>query len=127
AAVPQPFAAAENAILMSYHGDAQMAAPILAEVALEPDEARPLFDEALRNAALMLERDLIHGDLSAYNMLYWEGAITLIDFPQVVNSRNNPNAYYILERDITRTCEYFARQGVACDPAAITEELWYRY
>ncbi|MCZ7543106.1 MAG: hypothetical protein M5R40_05990 [Anaerolineae bacterium] len=75
----------------------------------------------------MLERDLIHGDLSAYNMLYWEGAITLIDFPQVVNSRNNPNAYYILERDITRTCEYFARQGVACDPAAITEELWYRY
>jgi RIO kinase 1 len=126
-AVPQPIAASDNAILMSYLGDAHMAAPTLNTVNLEPDEAEPLFQEMLRNVDLMLQHDMVHGDLSAYNVLYWAGEITLIDFPQVTNSRANRNAYAILQRDIKRTCEYFARQGVRCDPACIADELWYRY
>src|SRR5205823_142296 len=43
AAVPQPFAAAENAILMSYRGDAQGPAPTLNGVSLEREEASVLF------------------------------------------------------------------------------------
>ncbi len=70
---------------------------------------------------------MIHGDLSAYNILYWEGKITLIDFPQVSNIETNSNAYFILERDITRTCEYFARQGLHRDAAVIMDRLWQRY
>jgi len=126
-AVPQPIAASENAILMSYLGDAQMAAPTLNTIDLGPDEAAPLFQEMLRNVELMLQHDMVHGDLSAYNVLYWAGEITLIDFPQVTHSCANPNAYSILQRDIQRTCEYFARQGVQCDPARITDDLWSRY
>ena len=127
AAVPKPVAAGENAILMSYHGDLRMAAPTLNQVRLEREEAEALFQEVMRNVRLMLERELIHGDLSAYNVLYWEGEVTLIDFPQVTNLHSNENAYFILQRDIQRTCEYFARQGVECDPAEIMEELWYLY
>lgn len=127
AAVPKPVAADENAILMSYHGDARVAAPTLNQVSLEPDEAGSLFQEVLRNVALMLQHDLIHGDLSAYNILYWEGEITLIDFPQVTNLYTNDRAYSILRRDIQRVCEYFARQGVDCDPADVMGELWYLY
>ena len=127
AAVPQPIAAGENAILMSYHGDAQMAAPTLNSVSLALSEARRLFQETLRNIELMLQHGLIHGDLSAYNILYWEGEITLIDFPQVINIFTNNQAHFILQRDLTRVCEYFARQGVACDPKAIMADLWRRY
>jgi RIO kinase 1 len=127
ASVPQPVAASENAILMSYRGDEQMAAPTLNTVHLEPEEAEVLFHEVLHNMDLMLQHDLIHGDLSAYNILYWEGEITLIDFPQVVYLHNNPKARLILQRDVQRTCEYFALQGVHCQPAAIAEELWCRY
>lgn len=126
-AVPEPIASSENAILMSYHGDAQMAAPTLNTVRLTPDEAGPLFQEVLRNIELMLQHGLIHGDLSAYNILYWEGEITLIDFPQVTDIFANSDAYFILQRDITRVCEYFARQGVACDAEAIMADFWYRY
>ena len=75
----------------------------------------------------MLQRDLIHGDLSAYNILYWQGSITLIDFPQVVNGRTNPRAHFILKRDIERVCEYFARQGVQCQPRVIMNDLWSRF
>jgi RIO kinase 1 len=126
-AVPRPIHNSENAILMSYHGDRRMAAPTLNSVELETGEANVLFREVLRNVDLMLRHNLIHGDLSAYNMLYWEGEITIIDFPQVVNLCTNPRARLILERDILRTCEYFAAQGVDCDPEAIANDLWRRY
>jgi RIO kinase 1 len=132
AAVPRPIAPSSNALLMSYHGDERMAAPTLNTVSLEPDEAQRLFQEVLRNIDLMLQHDLVHGDLSAYNILYWvpdeaPSEITLIDFPQIVNLRTNHKAYPILQRDIQRVCEYFGQQGVESDPVAIMDELWNRY
>ncbi len=131
-AVPRPLDASENAILMSYHGDERMAAPTLNTVPLGRMEGDRLFREVVRNVDLMLQHDLIHGDLSAYNILYWaaggsRGEITIIDFPQVTNLRTNSRAQHILRRDITRTCEYFSAQGVDCDPEAIAGELWSRY
>src|SRR5690606_15411808 len=125
ASVPRPVASGENAILMSYHGDENMAAPLLSEVSMERDEAEALFQEVLRNIRLFLEHDLVHGDLSAYNILYWEGEVTIIDFPQVVNCYANRNAYSILKRDIERICQYFGSQGAKHNPSEILHELWY--
>ncbi|HLZ09044.1 MAG TPA: RIO1 family regulatory kinase/ATPase, partial [Chloroflexota bacterium] len=88
-AVPRPVSANENALLMTYQGDARQAAPSLQEVRLGRREAAPLFREVLRNVELLLQHGLIHGDLSAYNILYWEGEVTLIDFPQVTEVRSN--------------------------------------
>jgi RIO kinase 1 len=127
AVVPAPLVASENAILMSYLGDETMPAPTLNTVQLARDEADDLFEEVLRNIELMLHQHIIHGDLSAYNILYWEGAITLIDFPQVVNAQENDNAYMILHRDVTRICQYFSRQGVDCDAQDVIDYLWGRY
>ncbi|HEX9441950.1 MAG TPA: RIO1 family regulatory kinase/ATPase [Roseiflexaceae bacterium] len=127
AAVPLPVAAAENAILMGYYGDERRAAPTLNEVSLTPDVAAQLFQEVLRNVEVLLQHGLIHGDLSAYNILYWQGRIALIDFPQVVDLRANSKAAFILQRDISRVCEYFSKQGLRNDPAAITSELWDQY
>lgn len=127
AAVPQAVAAGENAILMTYHGGRYEGAPTLHEVALDRDEAALLFREVIDNVELMLSLGLIHGDLSAYNILYWEGDITLIDFPQVTHCRGNGQAHFILERDITRVCEYFTGQGISSSPRAILDDLWRRY
>jgi RIO kinase 1 len=127
AAVPQAVAVNDNALLMSYCGDAGMAAPVLQRVQLDRDEATRLFNEVLWNIEIMLQLGLIHGDLSAYNILYWEGNITLIDFPQVTNASGNRNARAILRRDVTRVCDYFASQGVPGDADMITDELWRRY
>ncbi len=124
AAVPKPVASGENAILMGYQGDANLAAPTLIEIGLDFDEAHELFDEVVRNIEIMLSLGLVHGDLSAYNILYWEGEITLIDFPQVVSVEGNRQAYAIFRRDVTRVCEYFARQGVEHDAEALAWLLW---
>ena len=127
AAVPAPIAAAENAILMSYFGDERRAAPTLNEISLPSKLAGELFEEVLRNIELMLQHNLIHGDLSAYNLLFWEGRVILIDFPQMTDLLTNRKAALILQRDIRRVCEYFAKQGLRRDPAAIMSELWGRY
>jgi len=127
AAVPRPYAAADNAILMDYVGDERRAAPALNEISLPRKEAGPLFEEVLRNIELLLQHNLVHGDLSAYNILYWQARVVLIDFPQVTDVRTNRQAHAILQRDITRVCDYFGRQGVRCDAGAIMARLWARY
>ena len=129
AAVPKPYAVAENAILMGYVGDDEMAGPTLSTVELDRNEAKDLFAETMRNVELMLVHGMIHGDLSAYNILYWEGKITLIDFPQVTNSHGNSQSHFILKRDVERVCSYFASQGVraAEHPDDIMRQLWKRH
>jgi RIO kinase 1 len=127
ASVPRPYGSNENAILMTYVGDERRAAPTLSEIRLGHQEARPLFAELLRNVELMLSLGLVHGDLSAYNVLYWNGQVVLIDFPQGTSSQANQSARFILNRDVQRVCEYFARQGVPSDYRGIAADLADRY
>ncbi len=125
--VPQVFEMDTNGILMTYIGDEQLGAPILNAVTLERDEAQFLFERVLRNIEVMLTHAIVHGDLSAYNILYWRGDITLIDFPQWVNPVKNPLAYRIFQRDVQRVCDYFASQGVDSNPRQLAEGLWHKY
>jgi RIO kinase 1 len=125
---PRPLAQSGNAVLMEYIGGGPgTPAPLLREVTLDCEEAAPLFERVMRNIELWLACDRVHGDLSAYNMLYWEGAITIIDFAQAVDPRYNPAVGDLLARDIARVCQYFARFGVATDAAALAGDLWLRY
>jgi RIO kinase 1 len=122
--VPRPIAVSDNSVLMEFIGDVEFPAPILNSVTLEPSEVRPLFDRLIRNVEIMLADFRIHADLSAYNILYWKGDVTLIDFPQVVDAIRHPNAFTIFLRDLTRLCEYFRRQGLDADPVTIAHDLW---
>ncbi|MBK8824714.1 MAG: hypothetical protein IPN58_19515 [Anaerolineales bacterium] len=88
--VPKPYAMEKNAILMGYVGDLSNAASVLNSVSLDSSEAQRLYERVIHNIDLMLTHKIIHGDLSAYNILYWNGEITLIDFPQVVFPESNP-------------------------------------
>jgi RIO kinase 1 len=122
--VPRPYEMAPKAILMDYLGDETLPAPLLNEVALTPMEASALFKRTLHNLHLLLAAGLVHGDLSAYNILYWQGDMTLIDFPQVVPVQGNRSAFAIFERDITRLCEYFIDQGLSLQPRSLAAQLW---
>lgn len=122
--VPRPYAMEKNAIVMDFVGSASIAAPVLNSVNLTVDEAKHLFDRVVHNIDLMLANNRIHGDLSAYNILYWEGGIHVIDFPQVVLPEGNPAAWNIFLRDVIRICDYFSSQGVKCDPRQLAADLW---
>jgi len=129
--VPRPLAQQGNGVLMEYIGAPGQAAPKLREVELAPDEAQPLFERILRNIELWLTCDRIHGDLSEYNILYWQGAAIIIDFAQAVDPRHGlgsgSDMYELLARDIARVCRYFACYGVESDANRIAHDLWTRY
>lgn len=122
--VPFPIALKGDAVLMEYIGDETCAAPRLAQVELARDEAKPLFERILRNIGLWLDLDRIHGDLSPYNILYWNGAVTIIDFPHAIESRFNPAARELLHRDVANVCRCFERYGISGDPERIASRMW---
>ncbi len=124
--VPKPIAQGYNTILMEYLGDASVPAPMLNTVDLADDEARELFDRVMHNAELFLQHNCVHADLSAFNILYWEGDIRIIDLPQAVNPYVNPKAFQMFERDITRVGQYFARYGIDANPHLLARKMWKR-
>ena len=125
--VPEPIAHAEHALLMEFIGDGTDAAPMLNDVQLEAGEASQLFERVVFNIELMLQLGWVHGDLSGYNILYNQGRAVLIDFPQVVNSRNNPKARAIFERDVKRVAQCFARDDGGIDHELLAQQLWSKY
>ena len=69
----------------------------------------------------MLDAELVHGDLSAFNLLWWRETLVIIDFSQAVDAVVHPAARDLLRRDVERTAGFFRRQGVAIDlDAALT-------
>lgn len=125
--VPRPIGHNGNTILMEFVGDEWLPAPTLSDVSLSPEEARNLLQMVLKNIRLMLDNHFVHGDLSAFNILYWDGSISIIDFPQVVDARTNPHAQSLLMRDVKRVCDYFARYKAKSNPEEISREMWLAY
>ena len=125
--VPKPFERSGSAILMEYVGNGEVPAPMLHQVRLEKEEARPLFEKLVRNLELWLSCNRVHADLSAYNVLYWNGDVKVIDFPQAVDPRTNPSAQMLLARDVRNLCRYFSRLGVEVSAPRLADDLWGRF
>lgn len=122
--VPEPLAIGPRSLLMEYIGDVDQAAPQLQRVRLDRREAQSVFDRIVENVERLLAHNLVHGDLSAFNILYWEDGPVIIDFPQAVDPRMNRNADQILVRDIENIAGHFARLGVRSNPREIAHGLW---
>jgi RIO kinase 1 len=112
---------------MEYIGNEQGAAPALQQVSVPESEVRLLFERVLGNIELFLRLNWVHGDLSAYNILYTPAGIAVIDFPQAVDPRANRNAQDLLARDLDNVCRYFGRYGVRSDANRIAHFLWGRF
>ena len=125
--VPRPFAVCESVILMEFIGNGAGPAPHLNGIELDPDRAQSLFDRVLHNVEVLLRKNLVHGDLSPYNVLVWKGRPWIIDLPQAVDARFNRGALDLLTRDVENVCAFFARHGVRSDPIGLANGLWERY
>ncbi len=124
--VPAPYACTETAILMEYLGTEDEPAVKLQHAEFAEGEADDLFDRILDNIELMIRENVVHGDLSAFNILYHEGRIAIIDFPQAVDARNNSSAKDLLQRDLTNIVQFFNRHrvGLEEDPKRMASRLW---
>src|SRR6266540_3374024 len=82
------------------------------------------FGQAVR----MLGCDLIHGDLSPYNVLVGAHGPVVIDFPQVVGAAHNSQAESFFQRDLENLRRFFAAHDPALGAAAgDAREIWRAY
>jgi RIO kinase 1 len=124
--VPAPFACTEKAILMEFVGDEDGDSPQLQYARFADGEAEKVLERILWDIELMVRENVVHGDLSAFNMLYHEGQVRIIDFPQAVDPRKNSSARDLLQRDISNVVEFFQRRraGLEREPERMARNLW---
>jgi RIO kinase 1 len=123
ARVPYPVAFAGDVLEMEYVGALDGAAPQLARARLGPGELLDAWAQLVEGMRVMTAAGWAHGDLSAYNLLWWEGELWFIDLPQAVDLAANPQGLDFLHRDVCNVAAWFARRGVEDDPEALFADL----
>lgn len=121
--VPRPIATSGIVVLMEFIGDDGEAAPRLSDLDLERYEAENAFRQSLKILERIVSIGRIHGDLSAYNLLWHNEKVIVIDFPQVINIERNSSARQILRRDIESLCKSFKKHKITCDPDKIFRDM----
>ena len=122
--VPQAIAASGITLLMDFIGDDDgTPAPRIADLKMEPAEASEAFRQSIENLKLIVKSGRVHGDYSAFNILWHDGQAVVIDFPQVMEFKNNSEADAFLERDVHTLCKSFKKQGIKADEAQILKEV----
>ncbi|MEO5963294.1 MAG: PA4780 family RIO1-like protein kinase [Thermomonas sp.] len=123
--VPEPYGYFHGVLLMELVTDAGgFSAPRLGEVELSADEARDYHRILVRQVVKMLCCGLIHGDLSAYNVLVGPDGPVVIDFPQVVSAAGNNAARQMLLRDVNNLTATLGRFAPELLETWYGEELW---
>ncbi|MEX0729609.1 MAG: PA4780 family RIO1-like protein kinase [Aquisalimonadaceae bacterium] len=126
--VPKPHDYVHGVLLMALITDeGGHSAPRLAEVELTPEQAHDFHGRLIRDVVRMLCLGLIHGDLSAYNVLVAPGGPVLIDFPQVVSSAANNAARAMLLRDVHNLRDSLGRFAPELRNTHFGEEMWELY
>jgi RIO kinase 1 len=123
ASVPYPVEQTDHGLLMEFIGDESQAAPKLVQARLSAAELASAWQQLVANLRALTAAGLVHADLSAYNLLWWEGRLVVIDLPQAVEFTTNADAFDLLHRDVTNVGAWFARRGVAMDVEALYAEL----
>jgi RIO kinase 1 len=126
--VPAPIDRVGPVILMEYFGDEHAPAPVLVNVTLDAGEVATIYQQILRNVEIFLVQHRVHADLSAYNMLYVDDHIVVIDFPQSVDPRYNDDALDLLIRDLKNVNAFFADYDIeVVDPLDHTLRIWRQH
>ncbi|KAL5725502.1 non-specific serine/threonine protein kinase [Ranunculus cassubicifolius] len=101
-----------HVLVMEFIGKAGWAAPRLKDAALSEDTLREMYVEVILAMRTLYQKcKLVHGDLSEYNILYYEGHLHIIDVSQSVDL-DHPHALDFLREDILHVSDYFRKHGV---------------
>jgi RIO kinase 1 len=108
--VPTPIGVKNNVLLMEFIGKNGVNAPSLKEqTPANPDKIYALL---LTNVTRLYRKaDLVHGDLSEYNIMIWKRKPVIFDVSQAVPT-SHPIAEELLRRDLGNLNRFFSRLGV---------------
>ncbi|MFW9888540.1 MAG: RIO1 family regulatory kinase/ATPase [Candidatus Thorarchaeota archaeon] len=127
--VPTPIGRVGNYLTMRFIGDGTQPAPQLKDVCIEnPEKA---LNQILDDYLLMYSKaHYVHGDLSKYNILWWQDRPWIIDVPQAVPVNKWSDMLRVeklLMRDIRNVLDYFESYDIHRDPEHTLEVFLSEY
>jgi RIO kinase 1 len=121
--VPYPVQIDGTELLMEWIQVDGETAPRLAQSRPGPTLLASYFDQLREVIATMAQHGIVHGDLSAYNLLAAGDRLVIIDLPQVVDLVGNPLGMDFLLRDCANVCAWFRSKGL--DPGLADEHALF--
>ncbi len=129
ARVPAPARRVENMFSMRYLGDESGPAPRLHDVRLEDPE--PMLAAVLEGVEALARTGVVHGDLSAFNLLVCDGLPWFIDFSEGFRIDRVGNSSWIRLTEATAALQhglralgaYFRRYGLEMDGEALVARI----
>jgi len=127
---PKPVMFYDGVLLMEVIGDAEgRVAPRLVEAAISREQAESLYVTLRQEVIKMLAEDVIHGDLSEFNILLGANGPVIIDFPQVITAAKNSQSEKYFRRDLGNLIRFFSGADPSLEGrhAGDADEIWREY
>ncbi|HVC58586.1 MAG TPA: serine protein kinase RIO [Candidatus Acidoferrales bacterium] len=119
---PKPYMFNGSILAMEFIGaEDGTVSPQLKDMAVESPEI--FLDNILQQVRLLYKSNLVHADLSEFNILVKDNQPYIIDFGQAVSIKH-PNAMEFLERDIRVVLNYFGKKyEIKRDAKEVLEQI----
>ena len=122
--VPKAIAVNGISLVMEFIGDENgNPAPRISDLKMEKEAAEEAFRQSVQNLKRIVGSGRVHGDYSTFNILWHNEKAVVIDFPQVMEFKNNRDADAFLKRDVHSLCKSFVRQGIKADEGKVLREV----
>jgi RIO kinase 1 len=121
--VPYPVQIDGTEILMEWITIEGETAPRLAQTRPDRLLLESYYEQVRGALATMVQHGVVHGDLSAYNILAAGERLVIIDLPQIVDLVGNLNGMDFLMRDCANVCAWFRARGLEADEHDLFGEL----
>ncbi|CEG39983.1 atypical rio rio1 protein kinase [Plasmopara halstedii] len=119
---PTPIMLRSHVLLMDFIGHDGWAAPRLKDAKISDNRYRECYIQCIKMMRNMYQKcRLVHGDLSEYNILYYQAKLYIIDVSQSVE-HEHPSANDFLRNDCRNITDFFCKTG-ALNPMT-TQELF---
>ncbi|KGK99413.1 serine/threonine protein kinase [Methanococcoides methylutens] len=119
--VPEPIITERNILIMKFMGENGKPYPLLKDMKIQKEDGQMIFETVIDYMhKLYVDANLVHGDLSEYNILIDPEDLTpvIIDMGQSV-TLEHPRADQFLKRDIENIARYFKRYKIEESPESI--------
>jgi len=120
--VPHPIVLRSNILVEEMIGDDEPALPLKDDY---PENPQKFFALVVENIEKLYKGGLIHGDLSAFNILNFKEKPYFIDFSQSTLIKT-PNSLELLERDLRNVVHFFKGLGVKADAEELFKKITSR-
>jgi len=121
--VPEPITFSKNILVMEYLEYEGYPAPMLKDVPFDDESLEIIFNDVVSDYKTLYQTlNMVHGDLSEYNILIMDDYPYIIDVSQSV-TLSHPKSEELLERDVTNIINYFSDHGIETDKEKLIKEI----